>query len=223
MQAWGYVRVSSVFQANEGISLEAQQVKIAQWCEVNDATLMGVHIDAGISGGRADNRPGLQACLDEVCKVKGGVLVVYSLSRMARSTKDTITISERLQKAGTHLVSLSEKIDTTSAAGKMVFRLLAVLAEFERDLASERTKLAAAHKRAKGEGWAHAPFGQSKDDAGKLVPNDDEAKIIAEVKALRSSGHSIRSIVDTMNASGTTTRKGGRFHVATVQRILNRA
>ena len=49
-------------------------------------------------------------------------------------------IAERLDKAGADLVSLSEKIDTTSATGKMVFRLLAVLAEFERDLVSERTR-----------------------------------------------------------------------------------
>lgn len=49
------------------------------------------------------------------------------------------------------MVSLSERIDTTSAAGRMVFRMLAVLAEFERDLCGERTKSALAHKRSRGE------------------------------------------------------------------------
>jgi DNA invertase Pin-like site-specific DNA recombinase len=78
-------------------------------------------------------------------------LVFYSLSRLARSTKDAIAISERLSRAGADLVSLSEKIDTTSAAGKMIFRLLAVLAEFERDLISERTKAALSVKREKRE------------------------------------------------------------------------
>jgi len=60
-------------------------------------------------------------------------LVVYSLSRQSRSTKDTRTVADLLVKKEADLVSLSAKIDTTSAAGEMVFRLLAVLSEFERD------------------------------------------------------------------------------------------
>jgi len=223
VKAFGYVRVSSVGQAVEGVSLDAQRGKIQAWCVANDVELADVFVDAGISGGKTSNRPGLKAALDAVCKSKGNVLVVYSLSRMARSTKDTLAIAERLDKAGANLVSLSEKIDTTSAAGKMVFRLLAVLAEFERDLASERTKMAAAHKRAKGEGWAHAPFGQSKDDVGKLVYDDDEQHAVAEVLRLRGEGKSIRGVVEAMNGSGWKARNGGRFHIASVQRILKRA
>jgi site-specific DNA recombinase len=112
-----YLRVSTAGQVTEGVSLEAQEARARRW---------------------AENRPGLQAALTEVCRTKGA-LVVYSLSRLARSTKDAISIAERLERAGADLVSLSEKIDTTSAAGKMLFRMLAVLAEFERDLISERT------------------------------------------------------------------------------------
>jgi DNA invertase Pin-like site-specific DNA recombinase len=221
--AFGYTRVSSEGQAAEGVSLDAQAARIAAWCAANDAELIETFVDAGISGGRADNRPGLRRALDAACRARGNVLVVYSLSRMARSTKDTISISERLHKSGANLVSLSEKIDTTSAAGKMVFRLLAVLAEFERDLASERTQLAAAYKRARGEAWAHAPFGKVKDDAGRLVDDPVEQRAIADVRTLRSDGLSIRAIVAAMNARGVPTRDGGRWHIATVQRILRRA
>lgn len=130
--AIGYVRVSTEDQATEGVSLDAQKAKLAAWCLANDYEL---------SGGRADNRPGLQSAIEEACKTKSA-LVVYSLSRLARSTKDTIAIDEQLDKAGADLVSLSEKIDTTSAAGKMIFRMLAVMAEFEKDQISERTKMA---------------------------------------------------------------------------------
>lgn len=222
MIAYGYSRVSSVGQATEGISLDAQRAKIAAWCVANDAELAETFIDAGMSGGRADNRTGLQDALKAVCKGRGNVLVVYSLSRMARSTKDTIAIAERLQRAGANLVSLSEKIDTTSAAGKMVFRLLAVLNEFERDLASERTKLAASYKRSRGEGWAHAPYGESKDEGGRLIPNEAEQENVREVLKLRQQGRSIRAIVAEMNERGRTTRDGGKFHITTVQRILAR-
>src|SRR6185295_927090 len=98
---------------------------------------------------KADNRPALQAALEAACRGKAA-LVVYSLSRLARSTRDAIGMSERLHKAGADLVSLSERIDTTTAAGKMVFRMLAVLAEFERDQIAERTKGALSHMRNQG-------------------------------------------------------------------------
>jgi DNA invertase Pin-like site-specific DNA recombinase len=202
--------------------MEAQRAKIAAWCVANDADLVDVFEDAGISGGKTSNRPGLKSALDAVCKVKGGILVVYSLSRVARSTKDTLLIAERLKRADANLVSLSEKIDTTSAAGKMIFRLLAVLAEFEKDLASERTCMAAAHKRSKGEAWAITPYGQAKDDAGKLVDDQGEQEQVLAVLKLRTEGRSIRAIVEHMNAAGVQRRAGGRWHIASVQRILAR-
>ena len=111
----GYVRVSTEQQAAEGISLDAQRAKIAAWCELNGYSLAGIFIDAGISGKRADNRPELQKALTAVTECRG-VLLVYSLSRLARSTKNTLAISDRLEMAGADLVSLSEKIDTTSGS-----------------------------------------------------------------------------------------------------------
>ena len=116
--AVGYVRVSTERQASEGVSLEAQRARIEAWATANGLTLAveDVHVDAGLSGGRADNRPALQAALAEACK-RRAPLVVYSLSRVARSTKDALAIAERLDKAGADLVSLSESIDTTTAAG----------------------------------------------------------------------------------------------------------
>src|SRR3954465_7317622 len=160
MRVVAYCRVSTSGQAQEGVSLDAQRGRIEQWCALNGGQLDPgeVHVDAGLSGKRADNRPALQAALESTCR-GGGALVVYSLSRLARSTKDTIAIAERLDRAGADLVSLTERIDTTSASGKMVFRLLAVLAEFERDLVAERTRTALAHKRSKSERIGQVPYG----------------------------------------------------------------
>ena len=109
MKAVGYIRVSTTRQAVDGVSLEAQRAKIEAWCTVNDFELSDVFVDAGISGKRADNRTGLQDALQAACKARGAALVVYSLSRLARSTKDAIAIAERLEKAGADLVSLSER------------------------------------------------------------------------------------------------------------------
>jgi site-specific DNA recombinase len=222
--ATAYIRVSTEGQATEGVSLEAQQAKIAAYCLANDVTLGNVFIDAGISGKRADNRPQLQSALDDVCQ-NGGILVVYSLSRLARSTKDTIAISERLDRSGADLVSLSEKLDTTSAAGKMVFRMMAVLAEFERDQVSERTTAALAHKKSKGERVGKIPFGFNlAADGVTLLDNPAELRAVELIRSLNAAGHSLRSIAAELDKAGIPTKDGkATWQHTTVKSILNRA
>jgi site-specific DNA recombinase len=222
-QAIGYIRVSTAGQANEGASLDAQRQRIEAWSLANGVELAGVFTDEGISGKRADNRPELLKALEAV-KQTGAVLVVYSLSRLARSTKDTILIGEQLEKAGADLASLSEKIDTTTAAGKMVFRMLAVMAEFERDLVSERTTTVMAHKRANGQRVGSIPYGFDLDDDGTtLVENDSEQGVLALIESLREDGYSLRAIADELSARGIPTKQGRRSWThSTVQRIIHR-
>ena len=112
-QAIGYIRVSTEQQANEGVSLEAQKAKIAAWCVTNGYELVNVFVDAGISGKSMDKRPGLQDAMKSL--KKGMALVSYSLSRLARSSKDALSIGETVAKRKADMVSLSEQIDTTTA------------------------------------------------------------------------------------------------------------
>lgn len=213
-----YLRVSTAGQATEGISLEAQEARARKWAEANGFEVAGLHCDAGISGKRAENRPGLQAALAEVCRTKGA-LVVYSLSRLARSTKDAISIAERLEKAGADLVSLSEKIDTTSAAGKMVFRMLAVLAEFERDLISERTKGALAHMAAQGRRIGEVPYGfRLAEDRLHLVEDAAEQEVLSSIRDLKARGRTWAQVAEELNGRGLSTKKGCRWSWRTAQK-----
>lgn len=224
MKVVGYVRVSTESQAVDGVSLEAQRAKIEAWAVANGAELVAVHVDAGLSGKRADNRPGLQAALHDVCKCRG-VLVVYSLSRMSRSTRDTLEIAERLQKSGAELVSLSEKIDTTGAAGRMVFGMLAVLSQFERDVISERTRGALAHKRSKGQRVSRKiPYGwQLLADGQTVVESPEEQEVLKIIAELRDAGVSMRRIAEELTGRGVPTREGSpRWSHSTVQRVLDR-
>lgn len=218
-QAVGYIRVSTEGQVQDGVSLDAQRAKIEAWCVLNDFDLVAVHVDAGISGKSALNRPGLQAALAD-CR-NGSALVVYSLSRLARSTKDTIDISDRLNKAGADLVSLSEKIDTTSAAGKMVFRLMAVMAEFERDQISERTAGAMQFKKAKGELVGAVPYGQAlAADGVALLPNGDEQVVILQARELKAGGLSLRKVAAELQRRGFLSRAGTMFQPGQIQRMV---
>ena len=223
MEAIAYCRVSTDEQARDGVSLAAQQAKIAAWCVAHDYTLIGCFEDAGLSGARTDNRPALQNALKDVCQRKAA-LVVYSLSRLSRSTKDTIAISERLDKSGADLVSLSERIDTTSASGRMVFRMLSVLNEFERDQISERTKLAMAHKRASNELIGETPYGFTLlPDGRSLLPNTTEQKTLSMIYELHRDGLSYRAIARELNRRGVPTKKGRPWIYTTVRGILSRS
>jgi DNA invertase Pin-like site-specific DNA recombinase len=107
-----------------------------------------IYEDAGITGTSMEKRPALEAALRAA--QDGTVLIAYSMSRFARSTRDMLIIAERLKRQGADLVSLTESIDTTTATGRLVFTLLSALAQFERDLTSERTKAALAALKARG-------------------------------------------------------------------------
>lgn len=217
--AIGYIRVSTQGQVDDGVSLAAQRAKIAAWTDLNGYALSDIFEDAGLSGTKAD-RPGLAAALEAVGR--GDALVVYSLSRLARSTKHTLEISDRLDKVGADLVSLSERIDTTSAAGRMVFRMLAVLAEFERDQTSERTITALQYKKAKGQKTGGlVPYGyRLAPDGLHLVEDPDEQEVICQAQALHHSGLSFRNIAARLQARGLVARNGRTFQANQIRRIV---
>lgn len=223
MIAIGYARVSTDEQAKEGVSLEAQQAKITAWCVANGYELGSFHVDAGISGARASNRPAFQAAIARACKQKAP-LIVYSLSRFARSTKDTIVISERLSKAGADLVSLSEKIDTTSATGKMVFRMLAVLNEFERDQIGERTREVLQHLRSQGRRISRfVPFGfDLTADGRSVVQNRREQIGLQMMEDLRAGGISLRKIALRLTEEGIPPKTGSRWTAQAINMIIKR-
>ncbi|MCP4988022.1 MAG: recombinase family protein [Colwellia sp.] len=221
MKAIGYIRVSTQGQVDEGVSLEQQQAKIEAWCHANDYELVTVFQDAGLSGKALTGRTGLADALEAT--QKGFALITYSMSRISRSVRDMLDIGDKLKKKGADLVSLTEKIDTTSAAGKMIFNMLAVMNQFERDQISERTKAALAHKKSKGERIGTVPYGYSCIDGTSLVSNPDEQAILNDINKLRQSGYKLREIAEQLNKDGLVTRRGSQWKVQTVHNLLKAA
>jgi len=222
MKAIAYCRVSTVAQGEDGVSLEMQRDRIAGWCVGNGYEQEAVFVET-MSGGRASNRPELQKALSMSCRVRG-VLVVFSLSRLARSVKDTLLIAERLERAGANLASLTERIDTNSALGKMVFRLLSSLAEFEKDQLSERTASAMGHlRRSNRRISARIPLGYNlARDGATLIPNRSELRVIEDICRRRHKGQSLASIAGRLQLDGVATKAGGRWHASTVRAIIER-
>lgn len=223
--AVGYATVSTAIRAEDGVSVDAQRAKIEAWAIENAFTLLAVHVDAGVSGGPTDTRPALQSALDHACKEKAAV-VVYSLSHLACSIKDAISIGERLDSAGADLVSLLEKIDTTKATGEMTLQLLATFAEFARDKISERIALEKHHQRARSDFCGgEAPYGwKATGELGagdrRIIPDADEQAIIAAATTLSAAGLSLRMIGARLTAQGMLPRKAKVWHPSCVSQLL---
>jgi DNA invertase Pin-like site-specific DNA recombinase len=214
MNVIGYIRVSTEDQAREGVSLEMQRDRIHKWADLNEGQVVAVYEDAGISGTDME-RPGLEAALSAA--TEGTAFVAYSISRIARSTIGMIEIAQRLKYQGADLVSISERIDTTSAAGMMMFRMLAVLAEFERDQISERTKAALAKLKANGKKLG-SPHPERGGEAMRLAAIEREAPYLIAIRGC----HTLAEATERLNGIGAKTAEGRAFTRASVSRMIRR-
>lgn len=222
LPACGYVRVSTSQQAEEGISLEAQKASIEKRCLAQNLDLQHVYLDAGVSGRRGSNRPSLDAAIEHACRCRG-VLVVYSLSRLARSLRDLIDISDRLDRKGAQFISLVEQLDTTSATGRFLFHQIAAMAQFESDLIGERVRAAMGHKREQGLAYCRqAPWGY-RFVSGRIEEDPGEQRLLRRMRAMQSRGSSIRAIAKKLQREGVTNREGRPIPFQTVGLILKRA
>ena len=98
--------------------------------------------------GTKKDRPELAKLLDRM--TEGDTVVIESLSRLGRSTKDLIELTELFQSKGVNLVSLKESIDTNTSTGKLLFTLMSAIAQFERDVIADRTREGLQAARARG-------------------------------------------------------------------------
>lgn len=177
----GYARVSTAAQAKDGTSLESQRDALTS------AGASRVFAEA-VSGKKA-SRPELDAMLDYLRE--GDTVLVSSLDRMGRTMTDLVTIVNGLAERGVNFKSIREGIDTSGAAGRMVFHVFAALAEFEHATILERTekgRVSAAERGRKG---------------GR--PRKYDGKKIALVKRLHSAGDMTpREVADAAGVSLST-------------------
>jgi DNA invertase Pin-like site-specific DNA recombinase len=172
----GYTRVSTVAQ-----TLEQQQAAL-------DAAGVGKTFSDIMSGAR-DDRPGLAALLDYVRE--SDTVVVWKLDRLGRNTLHILETVKTLTDRGVTLISTSDGIDSSTAAGRMMIGVLGSLAEYERELVKERTALKRVASRAKG-----TRFGRPKKVA--------DAGHIATARRMRADGHTARDIAKYLGVSRAT-------------------
>jgi len=212
-----YTRVSTNEQSIEGVSLDMQESKAKSYCHLNDLFIKNIFSD--IASGKTAKRPGLQDAL-ESCKT-GDTLIVYSLSRLSRSVMDTLTIADDLTQRGIDFVSLSERIDTSTPAGRLVLTVLSAMSQWEREQLAERTHDALQTKRARGERTGAIPYGyQLAKDGIHLIKDQMEQVMISLVKDLKKEGKSLRQIAERLTLEGFVPKRGKRWYPQTIKNLL---
>src|SRR5215469_11347982 len=225
-QAVLYGRFSPRPSPEECDSVEKQLERCRAYAKGHGYTVVAEHHDKDLSGGRADNRPGLQKAIAAACRMQA-VLVVYSLSRLARNTKDAIDLAERLNAAGADLAVIEQSVNTRNSMGRFIFTLFSALAQLEREQIAERTSAAMLHHQAKGRrmtrpdrcpyGWMPHPV-----DKARLIEHSEEQETIARIRQSWQKGGGMREIARMLNRAGIGCRGKDWTHSA-VRSIIRRA
>ena len=225
----GYVRVSTEQQATEGVSLEAQQVRIRAHCVSQDIELVDIVIDEGFSA-KSLERPGIKQALAMLSGNQANAIVVVKLDRLTRSVKDLGYLCDSYFREGLpySLLSVSDSIDTRSASGKLMLNVLMSVAQWEREAISERTQEAMNELKRRGVRMGGAPYGwqytKEADEHGRrnLVMHPGEQKVIHRICAMHREGLSVLDIAKRLTSEGVRPR-GTEWERPTLYRILERA
>ena len=171
-----YLRVSTDRQSTVNQERELREIADRSAWEI-----VKVYRDAGISGAKGrDRRPGFDALCKDAAGRKFGVVMAWSVDRLGRSLQDRVAFLSELHALRVDLLLHQQGIDTTTPAGKALFQMMGVFAEFERAMIQERVRAGLARARAEGKRLGRPPIPSATEEALK--------------KALREGGVGIRKL-----------------------------
>lgn len=220
--AYGYIRVSTAMQKEDGISLDTQTKKIQDYCNYKELQLNKIYQDAGISGGTME-RPALKEVLDTI--QKGDYLVVAELSRLSRKTNDALNILETIKNKKAYLISLNPDIDFSTTTGELMFTILSAFHQLERRQISERVSSNMKNLSNQNLLRTKSPYGYkfiSKEQ--DMVKDEEQQKVIEIIKQMHENGSSYSFISKYLNFNNfhiTLNADGSQiFYPQTIKNIL---
>jgi putative DNA-invertase from lambdoid prophage Rac len=203
-RVYGYARVSTIQQADEGESLDVQQRTIAGYAQMHGLAVERVFVERGVSGSKPlGDRPEGAALLAAI--KPGDVVITPKLDRMFRSALDSLDVLAKLKAAGISLHMIDLGGDTTgNGVSKLVFTILSAVAEAERDRTRERISEVKRDQRQRGRYLGGTmPFGYRQGADGALIEDPVQQKAIATMRRLRFQGLALRAIAEKLTAAGT--------------------
>lgn len=216
-----YVRCSTDEQAREGYTLGTQRARLMALAASKDLTIDRFYEDDGFSAKTLRKRPEMNVLLDDVRAGKVGTVLVAKLDRLFRNTREMLnTLELDFDKNGVKLISASEDLDSSTAAGQMFITMLGGFATFESGRIGERTREVLANKCREQKVYSrNTPFGFVR--VGDRLERADSYSILLRIIADHGSGVSLGKIARSLNERNIPTSNGGKaWYPATVKCIL---
>lgn len=205
--AYCYARVSTQMQVDDGVSLDAQEKQLRYAAEAQGYEVEMLR-EEGRSGKNITGRPVLTAALNSLDKGEAEALFVTRLDRLARSTRDFLSIVDRSHKYNWRLALLDLGLDTATYQGRFVVTIMSAMAEMERGMISLRQKDVHQDRRTNGKVWGI--------DLGPLPLINESIK--DRIERERSLGLSYNLIANGLNRDAIPTALGGKkWHASTVR------
>lgn len=198
-KAIGYVRVSTVKQAESGLSIEAQRAAVRTRCEELGTVCVEIYEDCGVSGASSiAERRGLMDALQRARQEGATHLVVAKLDRLSRSPLILLTLEKEAKRTGLRITSVAgEGTEDDEPSSILVRRMLQAVAEHELALISGRTKSALAQKRERGEPVGRPPYGMAIVN-GEMVAGEHYEMMCRALNIYRQGGISMRRLTEKM-------------------------
>lgn len=173
-----YIRVSTLDQAREGYSLDAQERTLRKWCMDHDSDVVELYADKGISGKDIDHRPSMKQLLSDVKSNRFDTVLFWALSRFTRSVLDLYDVMSLLQKNNIDMISYTESFDTSSPMGRAMIGIVGIFAQLERELTAERVSAAMAERALQGKRTCSEVLGYDLDGKDTFKINQKEAAYV---------------------------------------------
>ena len=193
-----YMRVSTEDQAREGFSLSEQKERLEAFCKFKGYEIIDYYQDAGISAKTGNHRPEFERLKDDIKAKRINTIVALKLDRITRSIYDWENLMTFLDENDAYLDCVNDEINTTSANGKMISRLLMSVSQNEIERTSERTKVGLAGAIKCGHIPHIAPLGYKHEDK-KLVIDYATKDVIVRIFDLYYNGYSYQKISNLFN------------------------
>lgn len=182
-----YARVST---NNKGQDVDMQLIDMRNCIEPKGWSLFKEYVDRGVSGSKS-SRPQLDKLMRDAAEKKFDAVLVWKLDRFGRSVRHLVNAIAELESFGVAFISLKDSIDLTTAQGRLMFQIIAAMAEFERELIRERVKAGMSNARSKGKQIGRPSLGITRD----------------QIVALKASGASWNDVSEALSCSLATAKR----------------